>query len=121
MRTNGTLRYEIIDDASVTLNEYGEPTQAVVSVDNENDNETQQASEPGWSDPINCSISVNSDNRIGKYEDGEFHVASYTILIETMNFEHGRIQLTRDGISLGEYRVMSVIPLKSVGRTQIIV
>ena len=95
MRTNGTLRYEIIDDASVTLNEYGEPTQAVVSVDNENDNETQQASEPGWSDPINCSIGVNSDNRIGKYEDGEFHV--------------------------GEYRVMSVIPLKSVGRTQIIV
>ena len=105
MRTNGTLRYEIIDDASVTLNEYGEPVASVQT----------------WSDPINCSISVNSDNRIGKYEDGEFHVASYTILIETMSFEHGCILLTRDGISLGEYRVMSVIPLKSVGRTQIIV
>lgn len=105
MRTNGTLQYAVIDNDAVTLNEYGEPV----------------ANEQSWSDPINCSISVNNDNRLGKYEDGEFHVASYTILIETMHFEHSRILLTRDGISLGEHRVMSVVPLTTVGRTQIIV
>ena len=105
MRANGTLQYAVIDDDAVALNEYGEPV----------------ANEQSWSDPIDCSINVNSDNRIGRYEDGEFHVASYTILIETMTFDHNRIKLTRDGVSLGEFRVISIQPLTTVGRTQILV
>lgn len=105
MRTNGTLQYAVIDDDAVTMNEYGESV----------------SSEQSWSEPIECSINVNSDNRIGSYEDGEFHVASYTILIETITFEHDRILLTRDGKSLGEFRVISIQPLSTVGRTQILV
>lgn len=105
MRTNGTLQYAVIDDDAVTLNEYGEPV----------------ANEQSWSEPIDCSINVNNDNRLGTYEDGEFHTASYTVLVETMTFEHSRILLTRDGTSLGEHRVISVQPLSTVGRVQILV
>jgi hypothetical protein len=38
-----------------------------------------------------------------------------------MTFEHSRILLTRDGTSLGEHRVISVQPLTTVGRVQILV
>lgn len=104
MRTNGTLQY-----LKVVLggeNEYGEPIEATTE----------------WSDPIECSIKTNSDNRKGKYEDGEFRMASFTVLIESdeeAQFE--RVKLTRHSEELGEFRVMSREPLTTVGRIQILV
>lgn len=103
MRTNGTLRYEIVEGGD--LNEYGEPI----------------AAQSDWSDPIPCSIKTNSDTRKGKYEDGIFRQASFIILIELAAFPHKRISLERNGESLGEFDILSSEPLTSVGRTQIVV
>lgn len=103
MRTNGILRYEVVREGGV--DEYGE----VIAPSSE------------WSEPIPCSIKTNSDNRKGKYEDGEFRQASFTVLVELTPFPYGRVSLQRSGEELGEYRVLSSEPLTSVGRTQIIV
>lgn len=103
MRYNGTLRYEIL--AGGGTDEFGEPIEAQSS----------------WSDPLPCSIKTNNDNRRGKYEDGEFRQASFTILVECVPFPHNRVKLERLGENLGEYGVMSAEPLTSVGRTQIVV
>lgn len=103
MRTNGTLKYEI--EGESTLNEYGEVT----------------SSSQSWSNAIPCSIKTNSDTRKGKYEDGEFRQASFLILIELQSFNHNRIKLERFGEELGEYRILSVEPLTTVGRLQIMV
>lgn len=103
MRTNGTLKYEIVSGGG--LNDYGEVEEA----------------HSEWSDPIPCSIKTNSDTRKGKYEDGEFRQASFTVLIESAEFPHKRISLERQGENLGEYRVLSSEPLTTVGRTQIMV
>lgn len=103
MRTNGTLRYEIIEGGA--LNEYGEPIAATSS----------------WSEDIPCSIKTNNDTRKGKYEDGNFRQASFIILIELAVFPHRRISLARLGEELGEYDVLSSEPLTTVGRTQIVV
>lgn len=104
MRTNGTLQYlKVIPGGE---NEFGEPVEATTE----------------WSDPIDCSIKTNSDNRKGKYEDGEFRMASFTVHIESeekAQFE--RVKLTRHSEELGEYRVMSREPLTTVGRIQILV
>jgi hypothetical protein len=109
MRTNGTLQIETVSSGGV--NEYGEPTSAVSS----------------YSDAIACNIKTNSDNRIGKYEDGEFRIASFTILVELEDdvaekiLEAKRIKLTRFTESLGEYRVMNAELLPTVGRVQLTV
>lgn len=103
MRTNGYIQYEVLSGGGI--NEFGE---AITPISE-------------WSEPIPCSIKTNSDNRKGKYEDGEFRRASFTILVELMSFPHNRIKLERYGEQLGEYRVMSAEPLTSVGRTQILV
>lgn len=103
MRCNGTLRYEIVRGGGV--NEYGEAVEAVSE----------------WSDPIPCSIKTNSDTRRGKYEDGEFRQASFTVLLELFAFPFLRVALVRHGENLGEFPVMSSEPLTTVGRTQIIV
>lgn len=103
MRTNGILRYEVVREGGV--DEYGE----VIAPSSE------------WSEPVPCSIKTNSDNRKGKYEDGEFRQASFTVLVELTPFPYVRVSLQRSGEELGEYRVLSSEPLTSVGRTQIIV
>ena len=105
MRTNGFLKYEIVNNAS-DFNEHGEPVSGA-SVE--------------WSEPVPCSIMTNSDNRKGKYEDGEFRMASLTILIEDMEFNANRIRLERSGRELGEYRVQSIEELETVGRVKITV
>jgi hypothetical protein len=76
----------------------------------------------GWSDPIDCNIETNADNRVGKYEDGEFRQASFIVLVES-NFpiKTSRVKLSRYDDELGEYRVLSYTPLPSMGRTKIIV
>lgn len=104
MRTNGTLRYEMLNGGG--LNEWGEVADTAQSA---------------WSAPIPCSIKTNSDTRKGKYEDGEFRQASFLILVEVMPFPHVRVKLERHGEKLGEYRVLSSEPLTTVGRTQIMV
>lgn len=106
MRTNGFLKYEIVKEVS-DFNEYGEPNkEATVE----------------WSEPVPCSIKTNSDNRKGKYEDGEFRVASFTVLIEEQDkFTSNRIYLERSEQALGEYRIQSIEELETVGRIQITV
>lgn len=103
MRTNGTLRYEILVEGGV--NDYGEPDPA----------------HSEWSEPIDCHIKTNSDNRLGRYEDGIFRMASFTIMIELEKFPYNRIKLERLGEALGEYEVINAEPLTSVGRTKITV
>lgn len=105
MRYNGTLKYQTLTENG-QMNEYGEPVAAQVS----------------WSDPVPCSIKTNSDTRKGKYEDGEFRMASFTVLIECVaGFAADRVKLERLGEDLGEYRVLSVEPLATVGRIKIMV
>lgn len=103
MRTNGTLRYEILVGGGE--NEYGEAIPA----------------HSEWSEPIDCSIKTNSDNRIGRYDDGIFRMASFTILIELADFPYNSVKLERLGENLGEYQVMSAEPLTTVGRIKITV
>lgn len=105
MRYNGSLKCQTLT-GNEQMNEYGEPVAAQVS----------------WGDPVPCSIKTNNDTRKGKYEDGEFRMASFTILIEFVaGFAADRVKLERNGEDLGEYRVLSVEPLTSVGRIQIMV
>lgn len=105
MRYNGTLKYQTLTENG-QVNEYGEPVAAQVS----------------WSDPVPCSIKTNSDTRKGRYEDGEFRMASFTVLIEYREgFAAERVKLERLGEDLGEFQVISVEPLTTVGRIQIMV
>lgn len=104
MRYNGHLQYLIASEENET-NEYGEPI----------------AHQESWSEEIPCSIKTNNDNRLGKYEDGEFRQASFVVLIEMSKFDAKRIKIERLGEELGEYRILSVEPLTTVGRVQIMV
>lgn len=105
MRTNGFLQYEIVTNGS-DFNEYGEPvSEASIK----------------WSNPVPCLIKTNSDNRKGKYEDGEFRMASFTVLIESMRFNANRIRLERSGRRLGEYRIQNIEDLETFGRIKITV
>lgn len=105
MRTNGYLTYETITES--VLDEWGEVAEA----------------QSVWSDPIPCSIKTNSDTRKGRYEDGEFRQASYTVMVEMQHdfTDTNRLRLVRRGEDLGEFRIMTAEPLASVGRTQIVV
>lgn len=103
MRTNGTLRYQVVSAGGT--NEYGESLPASAA----------------WSDPVPCSIKTNSDTTLGRYEDGQFRQASFTVLVELTQFAYQRVTLERLGENLGEYRVLSVEHLTTVGRTQIVV
>lgn len=79
-------------------------------------------SSSSWTDSIPCHIKTNSDNRKGKYEDGEFRQASFTILAEQIdNLSFNRVRLERQGEDLGEYGVMNAENLESQNRTQILV
>jgi len=103
MRTNGTLKYLV--NSEKTVNEFGEVV----------------ASDVTWSEPIECSIKTNSDNRKGRYEDGVFRMASFTILLECTEFSSERISIERQGEQLGEYEIISKEPLCGVGRVKIVV
>lgn len=107
MRTNGTLQYQTLTQPTVDVN--GEPI----------------AAQETWSDAIPCNIKVNSDNRKGKYEDGEFRVASFIVLLEAdakRNYDAvKRIRLMRGSEELGEHRVLCSEMLSTHGRFQITV
>jgi len=104
MRINGTLQYQILTPGG--LDEVGELTSATAE----------------WSEPIECQITTNSDNRKGVYEDGEFRMASFLVHLEAQHSkDFDRVRLSRQGEYLGEYRIMSREPLTSVGRIKIMV
>lgn len=107
MRTNGTLQHQILSMAGVDVN--GEPV----------------ATQETWSDAVACSIKTNSDNRKGAYEDGEFRVASFLILLEADAKKHyediKRVKLVRGSEQLGEYRVICSEAIVTHGRFQIMV
>lgn len=105
MRYNGFLQYQIVKK-SEELNEYGEVATGQTTT---------------WSDELPCSIKTNNDTRKGQYEDGEFRQASFTVLLEVSPIDAKRVKLSRLGEALGEYRVLSVEPLASVGRIRITV
>lgn len=105
MRYNGTLQILEVTKENGT-DEYGEPI----------------AAQTAWGDPIPCSVRTSSDTRKGKYEDGEYRHSSFIVLIEWRDgFSADRIRLERLGEDLGEYGVLSVEPLSTVGRIQIMV
>lgn len=116
MQTNGTISPAIITE---TVNEYGEVS----------------ATDKEWGDAVPCLIQTNTDNRIGKYEDGEFRVSSHTVVIEcdASLFENesqetddlgilatatalGRVKMEKHGYTLGEYRIQSCDLFPRMGR-----
>lgn len=107
MRTNGTLQYQQLSVGGIDAD--GEPIASVET----------------WSDAIACSIKTNSDNRKGVYEDGEFRVASFLVLLEAdakQKFESiKRVKLMRGSEYLGEFRVISSEAIVTHGRFQIMV
>lgn len=106
MRTNGTLQYCIISKGG--FNDDGEPI-AVGSVT--------------WSEEIPCSINAITNNSKGRYEDGKFNQASYSVLVESANIslDVTRLKLTRSGVFLGEYAVQGLPIPTSMNRVKIIV
>jgi len=73
-----------------------------------------------WSDCIDCFIQTNHHNTKGKYIDGKFEIADYTVLIETQPFDADRVLLITDkGKTLGEFQVQNVEFLDAVGRVKI--
>lgn len=81
------------------------------------------SSEQSWDAGAPCCITTNSDTRRGVYDDGEFRQASYTVIIE-MNGKHysaETVKLERNGEELGEFRVLSIEPITTMGRVKIVV
>ncbi|MCQ2299703.1 MAG: hypothetical protein MJZ81_06235 [Bacteroidales bacterium] len=77
-----------------------------------------------WSEGIECSVQTVRDTRKGVYEDGNFRQASFSILVEEVTEalrNAGIVRVERLGEDLGEYRVMSIEPLETVGRVRIMV
>lgn len=103
MRYNGSIQGLIVTPGGV--DRYGEVMEASTEL----------------TEPYQCAIKVNSDTRKGVYQDGEFRQASYSILTEGDEFPHDRVILKRGHETLGEYRVLNVEPLTSLGRVEITV
>lgn len=104
MRHNGLIYNQILVGGGIDGN--GEPIPA----------------EQAWGEPIPCVVTTNSDSRKGKYEDGMFRQASFTILLEGVVREPlSRIRLRREQEEVGEFDVLSVEPLSTIGRTKVIV
>ena len=132
MKLNGTLKVALT--SKEVVNEYGEIIQNSVE----------------WSTPFDCCITTNSDNRKGKYEDGEFRASAYMVILEDSGAIYDalrsaddtlvndgtdggihdveyqtanidRVMLSRYGENLGEFRVQSIELFPSVGRIQLIV
>lgn len=103
MNTNGTLRYKITTAGGTDGN--GDPIPA--------------SSE--WSQPISCFIIAIMRNNKGKYQDGRFTQSSFKITLEKQEIPWAILELTRDGVKLGEFETQDQQPLNSVNRIHIIV
>lgn len=103
MKVNGTLQYKIKTGGGF-LN--GDPIPVCLN----------------WSRPIECQIQANRHETTGKYVDGKFTIASYTILAELQQLDYAQIKLTTiRGKNLGEFEVQHVEYFDTVCRTKITV
>lgn len=105
MRENGTLRYKTLYN-NTPIDSNGDPL----------------AASAYWSAAIPCLVRTISDTRKAKYEDGEYRKMSFEVLVETAHaFNASAIQLERKGESLGEFSIISMEELPTVGRIRIYV
>ena len=76
-----------------------------------------------WGTPIEAHIILNSQNNRGTYQDGKFTVATYIIIIETVEgFAPKRVRLTNfHGGGIGGFEVQSIEYLDAVQQIKIIV
>lgn len=73
-------------------------------------------------DPIRCYIKTVKTNNVGKQDGNHFKVASYEVLIDLGPFNATRIRLAYDdGQDLGEFAVISIIPMSIVNLLKILV
>lgn len=80
------------------------------------------ASEGSWGAAIECSVNTNTDTRKGVYQDGNYRHASFTILTEApIPYPTQRIKVSRYDEELGEFDVLSIEKMPTVGRVRIIV
>lgn len=110
MRVNGLLYPKLAEAPSGSMdgfNEDGDPIKGV----------------PEYGEAIPCHIKTVTDNRRGRYEDGEFRQATFEVLVEqpAEHFRATEVKLLRDGDDLGEFKVQSVEPLAVLGRIRITV
>lgn len=78
--------------------------------------------ESSWSDPVPCQYIPVRLNYLALSNGEPRKDASYEILVEASSFVHEQIRLTdRDGGVIGEFPVISVVPLEAVSQVRIIV
>lgn len=107
MRENGTLRYKMIS-GNMPLDDNGDPVSA----------------DESWSAAIPCLVRTANESMKARYEDGEYHSVSMEILIEYMQPFckcGGSVIIDRKGEHLGEFRIVSVEEMPTVGRIRILV
>lgn len=91
MRINGYIQRQVAPYSS-SFDENGEPIAHPIE----------------WSHPIGCYINETSRNNNAAYDDGKHKSASMEILIESQYYcPAERIKVTREGVQLGEYAVIS--------------
>lgn len=103
MRTNGTILIRT-SAGQPSFNEDGEPVAGISE----------------WSEPMDCWIQTNLHNERGKYADGKFTQAAYTVLMEEQPVSTDRVRLERQGEQLGEFAVQDTRHI-SLDRVQLTV
>ncbi len=75
-----------------------------------------------WGDPIECQYSATRYNAVGEVEGEPRTEQSYEILIEDQPFVAGQIKLFDLSMNIiGEFPVVSAIPLQAVSQIKVIV
>jgi hypothetical protein len=73
-------------------------------------------------DPIRCYIKTVKTNNVGKQDGNHFKIASYEVLIDLIPFASTRVRLSCDDRGdLGEFAVISIIPMSIVNLLKILV
>lgn len=105
MRTNGYLTYSLNgSNGKPEFDDSGLPILPTIE----------------WSEQIPCFIQTINSSPDGQYTDGKFRQDSYRVLVEGQSFVNAdRLNLTRNGLHLGEFGVKSVIPI-TLDRVEII-
>lgn len=104
MIANGTIQFEVITGGGFDENQDPIPV-------------TQD-----WGEPVSCNTRENHSSNKGTYQDGNFKIASYTILIELCDIPNAkRVRLSYYGRHIGDYAVQSIRELGNVGRIKIVV
>ena len=72
--------------------------------------------------PVHCNIKTVKMNNVGKQDGNFFKIASYEVLIDLIPFSATSVKLAYDdGQDLGEFAVISTIPMRSVNLLKILV